>query len=138
MEQHNGTPHVTVNKPWDNSPEKGRYRQPGQAYSYRSGKSKPLPKEFQPECLEDPELFFPSLSDPDPRPVLICNACPHQDACLQLALDAEENQPANRRFGIYGGLRPQERFVLAKRRRQQKEVDDGETKASLSEMPTPA
>ena len=121
MELHNGTQRVTVDKPWNNSPERDRYKQPGLAYSYRCGKSKPLPKEFQPECLEDPELFFPDPSDLNPAPVIICQRCPRRDACLQLALDAEENIPANMRFGIYGGVRPQERFVLAKKRRQQKE-----------------
>ena len=138
MELHNGVQRVTVDKPWNNSPEHGRYKQSGQTYSYRCGKSKPLGKEFLPECMEDPELFFPIPSNLDPEPVIICQRCPKQAACLQMALDAEENTPANMRFGIYGGVRPQERFVLAKKLRQQKEADDGETKASLSEMPTPA
>ena len=127
MERHSGNQRVTVDKPWDNSPERGRYKHPANHYSYHCGKSKPLVKGFQPECMEDPELFFPDPSDLDLRPVLICNACPRRDACLQLALDAEEGQPANIRFGIYGGVRPRERFVLAKKRRQQKEADDGET-----------
>ena len=127
MERHNGTPRVTVDKPWDNSPELGRYKHPTNLYSYHCGKSKPLAKEFRPECMEDPELFFPDPSDLDLRPVLICNACPHREACLQQALDAEGDQPANMRFGIYGGVRPQERFVLAKKRRQQKEAADGQT-----------
>ena len=138
MERHNGNQRVIVDHPWDNSPEKGRYKQPGQTYSYHCGKSRPLGKEFLPECMEDPELFFPDPSDLDLRPVLICNDCPKREACLQLALDAEEGQPAAMRFGIYGGVRPRERFVLAKKRRQEKEADDGSTEASLSEMSTPA
>ena len=138
MERHNGDPHVTGHLPWDNSPEKGKYKQPGQTYSYHCGKSRPLGKEFIPECMEDPELFFPDTSNLDPEPVIICQRCPKQDACLQMALDAEENTPASMRFGIYGGVRPRERFVLAKKRRQRKEADDGSTEAGLSEVPTPA
>ncbi len=138
MERHNGNQRVTVDIPWDNSPKKGRYKQPGQTYSYHCGKSRPLGKEFLPECMEDPELFFPGPSNLDPEPVIICQRCPKQDACLQMALDAEEDQPANMRFGIYGGVRPRERFVLAKKRRQEKEADDGSTEAGLSEMFTPA
>ena len=138
MERHNGNQRVTVDMPWDNTPEKGKYKQPGQTYSYHWGKSRPLGKEFLPECMEDPELFFPDPSNLDPEPVIICQRCPKQAACLQMALDAEENTSANRRFGIYGGTRPHQRFALAKKLRQQKEADDGGTKASLSEMPTPA
>ena len=136
MELHNGTQRVTVDKPWDNSPEKGKYKQPGQTYSYHCGKSRPLGKEFLPECMEDPELFFPDPSNLDPEPVIICQRCPKQAACLQMALDAEENQPANKRFGIYGGTRPAERFVLAKQR--QKEKDDVSSKGDVSALPTSA
>ena len=136
MELHNGTQRVTVDKPWDNSPEKGKYKQPGQTYSYHCGKSRPLGKEFLPECMEDPELFFPDPSNLDPEPVIICQRCPKQAACLQMALDAEENLPANKRFGIYGGTRPAERFVLAKQR--QKEKDDVSSKGDVSALPTSA
>ena len=121
MERHNGNQRVTVDMPWDNSPECGRYKHTANIYSYKCGKSKPLTKGFQPECMEDPELFFPDPSDHDPRPVLICRQCPKRDACLQLALDAEENQPANMRHGIYGGTRPSERFSLAKQRQKEQE-----------------
>ena len=130
MELHNGTQRVTVDLPWDNSPERGRYKHAANLYSYRCGKSKPLPKEFRPKCQEDPELFFPDPSNHDPRPVLICQQCPQRDACLQLELDAEENLPANMRFGIYGGTRPTERFFIAKQR--QKEKDDDSSKGDVS------
>ena len=136
MEYHNGIQRVTVGLPWANSPEEGRYKQPGQTYSYRCGKSKPLPKEFQPECLEDPELFFPDPSDLNPEPLIICGRCPERAACLQLALDAEENQPANMRHGIYGGTRPAERFALVKQR--QKEKDDASSEGDVSALPTSA
>ena len=129
MERHNGTQRVMVDKPWNNSPENNRHKQPGQIYSYRCGKSKPLGKEFLPECMEDPELFFPDPSNLNPEPELICQRCPERVACLQLALDAEENQPANMRFGIYGGTRPAERFSIAKQ--QQKEKDDGSSKSNV-------
>lgn len=127
MELHNGTQRVTVDKPWDNSPERGRYKHSANLYSYYCGKSKPLPKEFRPKCMEDPELFFPDPSNHDPRPVLICRQCPKKDACLQLALNAEENLPANMRFGIYGGTRPTERFSIAKQRQKEKDDDSSES-----------
>ena len=138
MKLHNGAQRVIVDQPWNNSPERGRYKHPANSYSYHCGTSKPLGKGFKPKCMEDPELFFPDPSDLDLRPVRICSGCPKRDACLQLALDAEEDQPAAMRFGIYGGVRPRERFVLAKKRRQRKEADDGSTETSLSEMPAPA
>ena len=136
MEHHNGNQRVTVDLPWDNSPERGRYKHPGNIYSYHCGKSRPLGKEFLPECMEDPELFFPDPSNLDPEPVIICQRCPKQAACLQMALDAEENAPANMRFGIYGGTRPAERFVLAKQR--QKEKDDASSEGEMSALPTSA
>ena len=136
MEQHSGVQRVTVNKPWDNSPERDRYKHPANLYSYHCGKSKPLSKGFTPKCMEDPELFFPDPTDHDPRPVLICQSCPKKDACLQLALDAEENQPANMRHGIYGGVRPAERFAIAKQR--QKEKEDGQTQVHVPELPASA
>ena len=136
MEIHNGTQRVTADLSWDNSPERGRYKHTANLYSYRCGTSKPLPKGFKPKCLEDPELFFPDPSDHDPRPVLICRQCPKKDACLQLELDAEENQPANIRFGIYGGTRPTERFFIAKQR--QKEKDDGSSEGHVPELSAPA
>ena len=134
MELHNGVQRVTVDKPWNNSPERGRYKHPANIYSYHCGTSKPLAKGFQPECMEDPELFFPDPSDLDLRPVLICNDCPKREACLQLALDAEENIPASMRFGIYGGTRPAERFSIAKKLRQQKEANHGQTEGHVPEL----
>ena len=124
MELHNGAQRVIVDQPWDNSPERGRYKHKANLYSYHCGESKPLDKGVRPKCQENPELFFPDHSNLDLRPELICNSCPKRVACLQLALDAEEDQPAAMRFGIYGGVRPRERFVLAKKRRQQKEARD--------------
>mgnify|MGYP003592922713 CR=1 FL=1 len=127
MKMHNGAQRVIVGKPWDDSPERGRYKHAANLYSYRCGTSKPLPKRFRPKCMEDPELFFPDPSNHDPRPVLICRLCPQRDACLQLALDAEEDQPANMRFGIYGGTRPPERFAIAKQRQKEKDDDSSES-----------
>ena len=126
MEHHNGNQCVIVGLPWDNSPERGRYKHAANLYSYHCGKSRPLGKEFLPECMEDPELFFPDPFNLDPEPVIICQRCPKQAACLQMALDAEENQPANMRHGIYGGTRPAERFVLAKQRQKEKDDDSSE------------
>lgn len=41
-----------------------------------------------------------------------CERCPVRDACLELAMDAERLRPTAR-FGVFGGLTPVQRRVLA-------------------------
>lgn len=52
--------------------------------------------------------FYPGPSSPDDLPKRTCATCPVRDACLQHALEHDE------RFGIWGGLSPDERRDLKK------------------------
>lgn len=54
----------------------------------------------------DPEAFFPEKGEKGQNGKDICARCEVTAACLQYALDNDE------RFGIYGGLSPQERKTL--------------------------
>jgi len=47
-----------------------------------------------------------------------CDRCPLQlrEECLELALKGEGNSAAVTRFGVFGGLDPDERYALAKER----------------------
>lgn len=57
------------------------------------------------------ELFFPALEDAADEAKEICDACHVREPCLEFALAAGE------RFGVWGGLTPQERRSLLARRR---------------------
>ena len=57
----------------------------------------------------DPEAFFPPNDDAARETRDICAACPVRGQCLAYAVIANE------RFGIWGGLDPQERHTLRKR-----------------------
>jgi len=61
----------------------------------------------------DPAFFFPPQGHPATRARQICARCPVRDDCLSYALDADE------KYGIWGGLDPDERRKL-RRRRQSK------------------
>ena len=56
------------------------------------------------ECRDkDPELFFPERDVAAKREAkAICAGCPVKEQCLQSALDHDD------RFGIWGGLEPNE------------------------------
>lgn len=56
-------------------------------------------------------IFFTPSSEP--TAVEFCESCPCKEACLRLALNAEGLAPANRRFGVSGGLTPAQRFDLS-------------------------
>ena len=62
----------------------------------------------------DPEIFFPPHDDPATEARQICARCPVRDECLAYALDADE------RYGIWGGLDPDERRNLRRRLRSRK------------------
>lgn len=70
-------------------------------------------------CKDDPEVFFPS-ERPGPRAGTspyeaarrLCQLCPAQQPCLEWALAHDE------RFGVWGGLSPDERRVLARNRKE--------------------
>lgn len=57
------------------------------------------------------ELFFPALDHEADEAKAVCRECTVQEPCLESALEAGE------RFGVWGGLTPQERRSLAAKRR---------------------
>lgn len=66
-------------------------------------------------CRNAPvETFFPDEQHPTPDMWVaaknICAGCPHRKPCLLLALNFET--PDVHRFGVWGGLSPQERERL--------------------------
>ena len=68
-------------------------------------------------CEHNPELWFA-----DPRSTAlelartICQTCPHRIPCLEDALTLERDLVGAGRYGMYGGLDPDERAELARRR----------------------
>lgn len=50
------------------------------------------------------------------RAAQYCAHCPVVRQCLELALRAEGSAPAQNRFGVYGGLTPDQRHDLYRRR----------------------
>jgi WhiB family redox-sensing transcriptional regulator len=58
------------------------------------------------------ELFYPPTDQDGDDAKAICFACAVREKCLEFALAAGE------RFGIWGGMTPQERrYLIARRRR---------------------
>lgn len=57
------------------------------------------------------ELFFPLIEQESDDAKTICSSCTVREPCLEFAIQAGE------RFGVWGGLTPQERrSVISKRR----------------------
>ena len=96
---------------------------------YRQPKKEPLPMSpsvYNPPILadrkppacqgEDPELWFAGERQPleQAAAVALCSICSQRSVCLQRALRDEQDQPANAIFGIFGGLFPAERLLLAR------------------------
>jgi WhiB family redox-sensing transcriptional regulator len=66
-------------------------------------------------CIGQPDtVFFPESGRPRNRNLAqsICAGCPVRIRCLRMALETEV---AGRRFGIWGGLTPDQRARLAQR-----------------------
>ena len=67
------------------------------------------------------EVFFPGDASKDPRKWdgarAVCGACPVRAECLADALAVEGNR-ATSRHGMFGGLTPEERAVVADRARR--------------------
>jgi WhiB family transcriptional regulator, redox-sensing transcriptional regulator len=64
------------------------------------------------ECRTIPvEMFFPPAEQEGDEAKSICQTCSVKDPCLEFAISAGE------RFGIWGGLTPQERRSLVAKRR---------------------
>lgn len=64
-----------------------------------------------PPCREvDPEIFFPLPNATGNEAKAVCRRCPVQDGCAQWAIDTGQ------RYGVWGGLSPEDREKLRKRR----------------------
>ncbi|MCF3102953.1 WhiB family transcriptional regulator [Streptomyces roseoverticillatus] len=68
----------------------------------------------------EPELFFPVRGDHATANLAreICARCPVIEACLADALKMEGGRSHSNRFGIRGGLSPNQRYQLARRMRR--------------------
>jgi WhiB family transcriptional regulator, redox-sensing transcriptional regulator len=68
----------------------------------------------------DSELFFPDgaayRNSDVARAKAVCRKCPVREACLQAAMDGRE------KTGIWGGMTPQERMSLQRRRRRNRDA----------------
>jgi WhiB family redox-sensing transcriptional regulator len=65
------------------------------------------------------EIFFPAHDDPGTEAKQICRPCPVRRECLSFALTNDE------RFGIWGGLDPEERRNLRRSLQRRKSSADG-------------
>ncbi len=75
-------------------------------------------------CTElDPDLGFPdhgerseSYAPKVQEAIDACAKCPiaTRNACLQIAMNAEGMAPGESRYGVFGGLVPSERALLAR------------------------
>jgi WhiB family transcriptional regulator, redox-sensing transcriptional regulator len=64
-------------------------------------------------CADAPaELFFSSEEEDQREALALCDACPVRSSCLEYALDNNEQ------YGIWGGVREQDRRRLNRERRQ--------------------
>lgn len=57
------------------------------------------------------ELFFPMVEQEDLDAKAVCMHCTVRDPCLEFAIEAGE------KFGVWGGLNPQERRSIVSKRR---------------------
>lgn len=62
---------------------------------------------------EDVELFFDPV-DPS-RAREICDRCTARRECLAAEASYETGTPKAHRFGVYGGMTPQQRYTLERR-----------------------
>lgn len=66
-------------------------------------------------CEQDPELFFTPSREEDAKQ--LCLRCEVRTECLEVAL-AGEGYQARQRYGVFGGLGPDERTTEFRRRRR--------------------
>ena len=64
----------------------------------------------------DPELFYSFDKDEEALALAVCRSCPVLETCREDVMQEEGGKGAHSRFGIRGGLLPNERFNLQKRR----------------------
>lgn len=61
----------------------------------------------------DVEAFYPARRDRvDQRAITTCRTCPVAADCLDVAMRDETGLPGDYRYGIWGGLTPDERAAL--------------------------
>ena len=66
--------------------------------------------DFVTPCSSDPELWFEGTEAANAQAIAICQACPVRAACTELVADFEPStRPPGSRFGIWGGLTPEDR-----------------------------
>lgn len=62
-------------------------------------------------CIgRDPELFYSFDKDEEALALAVCRSCPVRETCLADAMEEEGGKRTAARFGIRGGLLPNERF----------------------------
>lgn len=62
--------------------------------------------QLEAKCVGEYELFFSELKSKVAKAKAICDSCPVSSACLEFALDNEEE------FGTFGGYTAEERKSL--------------------------
>lgn len=78
---------------------------------------------FRAECVgEDPELFFDKTQEAMAAAVAVCDRCPVIEQCLSEALAQEGMGGQYGRYGIRGGLTPEQRFKHPERPRKSRTV----------------
>lgn len=67
---------------------------------------------------EDPQLWFPERGGGDQYrdARAVCETCPIRERCLDYAMRREHGLHRANRFGMYGGLTPEERAEMASER----------------------
>jgi WhiB family redox-sensing transcriptional regulator len=69
---------------------------------------------------DDPRVFVPDSRTPDAylAAKAICATCPVTGDCLDYAMTVEGSAAAPSRYGVYGGLSPEERYARYRRERR--------------------
>lgn len=63
-------------------------------------------------CETDPDLFFSEAPRAVAAAKTLCAGCGHTETCANLAMTAERGENKSNRFGIFGGLTPDERWAI--------------------------
>ena len=70
-------------------------------------------------CLDrDPDLWHPIGKTYEVGKAICKDGCPVRAECLAYALSVEGDRAADSRWGVWGGLDPQERAALYRRQRR--------------------
>ena len=64
----------------------------------------------------DPELWYSFDKDEEALALAVCMTCPVIEECREMAMAEEGSRRTHGRFGILGGLRPNERLNLYRAR----------------------